>query len=194
MGVSIPNLPSFSYYNIFGYIVFGIALLIFIIIICCCGRIRLAVALCGVAGQFIASTCQIVLVPLIMGFLVFALWVAAIIAMVCLIGTATFVVNGNSIFTSIQSYTTMSLGFFYYFVFGTLWVNALLLAITIFVVAAACAVWYFSRAPGINLDSPVCAGFWMAFRYHFGSLAFGALIIAIIQFIQFIFEIFVKNV
>jgi hypothetical protein len=33
----------------------------------------------------------------------------------------------------------------------------------------------------------------MAFRYHFGSLSFGALIIAIIQFIQFIFELVVKQ-
>jgi len=54
LGISIPNLPSSQYYNIFGYIVFGFAALIWLLTICCCGRIRLAVALCGVAGQFIA--------------------------------------------------------------------------------------------------------------------------------------------
>ena len=193
LGISIPNLPSFQYYNIFGYIVFGLAGFILLLTLCCCGRIRLAVALCGVAGQFIASTCQIILVPIIMGFSVFALWVFALIAMVCLIGTATFVASSGSVFTSLSSYTSSSLGYFYYMVFGTLWVNALLLAITIFVVAAACAVWYFSKSPGVRLDSPVCSGFWMAFRYHFGSLAFGAFLMALIQFIQFIFEIFVKQ-
>ena len=41
-----------------------------------------------------------------------------------------------------------------------------------------------------ELDSPVCSGFWMTFRYHFGSLAFGSFILALVQFIQFIFEIF----
>lgn len=187
LGISIPNLPTSKYYNIFGYITFGVAAIILLIVLCCCGRIRLAVALCGVAGQFIAQTCQIIFVPIIMGFFVFALWVAAIISMVCLIATATFVVNGTDVFTSIQSYTSSSLGYFYYTVFGTLWLNALLLAITIFVIAAACTVWYFSKAPGVVLDSPVCTGFYMAFRYHFGSLSFGSLIIAIIQFIQFIF-------
>lgn len=187
MGISIPNLPTFSYYNIFGYITFGIAAIVLLIIICCCGRIKLAVALCGVAGQFIAETCQIILVPLIMGFFVFALWVFALFAMVCLIGTAKFVVNGTDVFTSIESYTSSSLGYFYYFVFGTLWTNALLTAITIFVIAAACAVWYFSKAPGVSLDSPVSSGFYMTFRYHFGSLAFGAFILALVQFVQFIF-------
>jgi cation transport ATPase len=34
---------------------------------------------------------------------------------------------------------------FYYFVFGTLWTNALLQAITIFVIASACALWYFNQ-------------------------------------------------
>ena len=128
-----------------------------------------------------------------MGFFVVALWVASLFGMVCLIATANFVVNGTDVFTSIQSYTSSSLGYFYYLVFGTLWVNALLMAITIFVIAAACTVWYFSHAPGMDLDSPVCSGFYMAFRCHFGSLSFGSLIIAIIQFVQFIFEIVVKS-
>lgn len=75
---------------------------------------------------------------------------------------------------------------FYYFVFGTLWVNALLQAIAIFVIASACAMWYYSHGPDATLDSPISGGFWMAFRYHFGSLAFGSLILAIVQFIQFI--------
>ncbi len=122
-----------------------------------------------------------------MALFVFALWVFALFAMVCLIATANFVVNGKDVFTSIESYTSASLGYFYYFVFGTLWTNALLSAITIFVIAAACAVWYFSKAPGVKLDSPVSTGFYMAFRYHFGSLAFGSFVIALIQFVQFIF-------
>jgi len=187
MGISIPKLPTSKYYNIFGYITFGFAAFILLLVLCCCGRIRLAVALCGIAGKFIAQTCQIIFVPIIMGFFVLALWVAAIISMVCLIGTTTFVVNGNDVFTSIQSYTSSSLGYFYYTVFGTLWLNALLLAITVFVIAATCAVWYFHKSGRDQLDSPVCSGFYMTFRHHFGSLSFGSLIMAIIQFVQFIF-------
>ena len=129
-----------------------------------------------------------------MGFLVFALWVTAAISMVFLIGTSNFVVNRDDVFTSMQSHNSNSLGYFYYTVFATLWVNSLLLAITVFVIAATCAVWYYSKAPGVELDSPVISGFYMTFRYHFGSLSLGALIMAIVQFIQFIFEILAKQV
>jgi hypothetical protein len=149
LGITIPTLPSNSYYNIFGYISFGLAGLFFILMICCCSRIRLAVAVCGVAGQFVAGVCQVIIVPIIMGLIVFSLWVACVLAMIGLIGGANFVVNGNDVFTSIDSYTNNYLAMFYYFVFGTLWVNALLQAITIFVIASACAIWYFNQAgPG----------------------------------------------
>jgi solute carrier family 44 (choline transporter-like protein), member 2/4/5 len=194
LGISIPTLPANSYYNIFGYISFGLAGLFLLLTLCCCSRLRLAVAVCGVAGQFVAGVCQSVLVPIFMGLIIFAMWVVCVIAMICLIGGANFVVHGSDVFTSIDSYTNNYLAMFYYFVFGTLWVNAFLQAITIFVIASACALWYFNQAgPGSNdekIDSPVCTSYWMAFRFHLGSLAFGSLILAIVEFIQFIVELF----
>ena len=87
-GISIPNLPSFSYYNIFGWICLGLFCLVVLMVVCCYGRIRLAVALCGIAGEFISSACQVMLVPVVMSAAVFALWVFCLYAMVTLIGTA----------------------------------------------------------------------------------------------------------
>ncbi len=145
VGITIPTLPPNSYYNIFGYICFGLAGLVLLVTICCCSRLRIAVAVCGVAGQFVAGVCQTVLVPLFMGALLFGLWVACVLAMIGLIGGANFVVKGNDVFTGIEDYTNNYLAMFYYFVFGTLWTNALLQAITIFVIASACALWYFNQ-------------------------------------------------
>jgi hypothetical protein len=88
LGIQIPTLPPNKYYNIFGYISFAIAALFLIIILCCCSRIRLAIAICGVAGKFVASTCQIFFVPLIIGILLIMLWVGAVFAMIGLIGGA----------------------------------------------------------------------------------------------------------
>lgn len=34
----------------------------------------------------------------------------------------------------------------------------------------------------------------MSIRYHFGSLAFGAFVLALVEFIQFIIEIFSKQI
>lgn len=101
MGIVIPTLPPNSYYNIFGYISFGLAGFILLVTICCCSRLRIAVAVCGVAGQFVAGVCQTVLVPVFMGAIILGFWVACVLAMIGLIGGANFVVNGNDVFTSI---------------------------------------------------------------------------------------------
>lgn len=185
LGIQVPTLPSFSYYNIFGYICFGLAGLFFIIILCCCSRIRLAVAVCNVAGQFISEVCQIILVPIFMGILMFGYWVACVIAMIGLISGASFIADGD-VFTSITDFTNNHLAMFYYFVFGTLWVNALIQAICIFVIASVCAMWYYNHGANSSLDSPVLTSYWRVFRYHLGSLAFGSLILAIVQFIELI--------
>lgn len=99
-----------------------------------------------VAGQFVSSVCQVVLVPLVMGFLIFGLWVVSVLAMIGLIGGADFAVNGSDIFTTIKDYTNNYLAMFYYYVFATLWTNALLQAIAIFVIASACAIWYYNHS------------------------------------------------
>jgi hypothetical protein len=145
LGMTVPTLPSFEYYDIFGYICLGFSGLILLVTLCCCSRLKLAVAVCGVAGKFVASTCQIIFVPIISGALLFGYWVACVIAMIGLIGGANFVIKGGDIFTSIENYTDNKLVMFYYFVFGTLWVNALIQAVAIFVVASACAVWYYNH-------------------------------------------------
>ena len=136
-----------EYYNVYGYISFGIAGLLFLAMLCCCSKIRLTVAVCKVSGQFLIRVAQVLLVPIIITALILCLWAFGLSAMVYIISTATFVANGD-IFTSIDEYTSRSLGMFYYFFFGILWTNAYLGALSIFVVASCCCMWYFSRGPG----------------------------------------------
>lgn len=64
---------------------------------------------------------------------------------------------------------------------------------TIFVIASACVMWYYSHGPGQELSLPIARSYKMIFRYYFGSLAFGALLLAIIQFIQLIVEMFKRQ-
>jgi len=184
LGVPIPTLPKNDYYNIFAYVSFGLAGVFLILVLCCCGRIRLAVAVCSVAGQFISNVCQIMILPIFMGLLIIALWVACVFAMVGLIGGATFVAKTDDVFTNIDNYGDRFLGMFYYYTFATLWSNALLQALAIFVVASCCALWYFSHGIKQELDSPVTKSFCLAFRYHFGSLAFGSFILALVEWVQ----------
>jgi choline transporter-like protein 2/4/5 len=180
--LGIPTLAPNQYYNIYGYVSFGLALLFFLVFLCCCSRIRLAIAVCKVAGQFVIRVAQIMLVPIVMTALVLGLWAFGLSSLVYIISTAQFVAT-NDVFTSINDYTQRSLGMFYYFFFGILWTNAFLGAVSLFIVASSCCLWYFSRGPGDELSSPVLTSLYRIFRYHMGSLAFGALIIAVIQFI-----------
>lgn len=77
--------------------------------------------------------------------------------------------------------------------FGTLWTNALLGAMGIFVIASACSMWYYSHGPGQELDSPILRSYKMIFRFHFGSLAFGSFILAVVQMLQLAVEAFKKQ-
>ena len=96
-------------------------------------------------------------------------------------------------FTAISNYFDSTLGWFYYFIFATLWCNALINAAAIFVIASACCMWYYSHGPGQDIDAPILRSYKMVFRYHFGSLAFGSFILAVVQFLQLMVEIFKKN-
>ena len=70
-----------------------------------------------------------------------------------------------------------------YFIFGGLWVNAFILAVNQFVLASTVSIWYFGQQ---KPHMPITRSVYRAFRYHLGSLAFGSLILAIVQFIRVI--------
>ena len=191
--LGVPSVNS-QYNEPIGWTLIGLGCFFFIIILCCCNRIRLAVAICKSAGQFVGSVCTVILVPIFQTVLAFSLWVGALISMVYLVSAAKFVVmNSSDYFTSIESYGDTALVRFYIFVFLTLWVNAFLSAMTIFIIASATCMWYYSHAPGNELSLPIWRSYKMVFRYHWGSLAIGALLLAIVQFMQMIVELFKRQ-
>lgn len=75
-----------------------------------------------------------------------------------------------------------------YSLFGYLWMNAFLIGVAQFTVSAACAIWYFSCTSDSNGKGSITRGFYWCFRFHFGSIAMGAFLIALVQFIRIIFE------
>lgn len=72
----------------------------------------------------------------------------------------------------------------------TLWLFAFVDALTQFVIASSAAIWYFSQE---NCHAPVRRSFYRGFRYHMGSLAFGSLLVAIVQLIRLIVEFMKKQ-
>lgn len=147
--LGIPVLTASDYYNNYGYAVFGVIGVLLILLLCCCGRIRLAVAICKAAGGFITRVPQIMFVPIFMSTFIAALWAFVLVVIVYLMGSATYTYKTSDVFSSINNYADEKLIYLYYFIFGSLWTNAVLGAITIFVVASACCMWYYSHGPGV---------------------------------------------
>lgn len=80
-----------------------------------------------------------------------------------------------------------------YDIFGFLWVNAFIIGCSQFIIAAAATVWYFSFSSDTTGKGSICIGIKWIFRYHLGSIAFGACIIAIVQMIRLMFEYYRKK-
>jgi hypothetical protein len=77
--------------------------------------------------------------------------------------------------------------------FCFLWNNAFLIATGQFIVACACGIWFFTprsqkgRPPAVRRALRYC------FRYHLGSLALGAFLIAMVQFVRYALMYFEKQ-
>lgn len=196
--MGIPKLDGSPHYKTYAYICFGVAGFLFLLMLCCCSRLRLAVAVCKVAGQFVIRVCQVTLVPIFLGIVLIGVWAVCLLCMIYLLSATNFVAQRDSdgeydVLTSVESYKESSMLRLYYFIFGTLWCHTLICALGIFIVASSVCMWYYNHGANSELDSPVSRSLKMALRYHLGSLAFGAFILALVKFMQLMVEVFKKQ-
>merc|ERR1719181_1442894 len=84
---------------------------------------------------------------------------------------------------------------FWYHTLGWLWVHNTVMAVTMTSIAAGVSFWYFAGEDGRNnseneakkkIPMAYVRGLGRVFRYHFGSMLFGAAIIAIVQLARMI--------
>jgi len=85
---------------------------------------------------------------------------------------------------------------FLYEMFGFFWIVAWIIAVQLFVTCCSVCMWYFGghgsdEGEGGDKPAGVFISLKWAFRYHLGSLAWGAFIIAIVTTIRVVFEYFV---
>lgn len=73
-----------------------------------------------------------------------------------------------------------------YMLLAFFWLLQMIIALEEFIVASTIVIWYLQ---GGHTDGyPLVESIWRVFRYHFGSLCLGSLIIAAIQFVRTILE------
>ena len=164
------------------------AWLLFILIMC--NRIRLAVALTQVTSKYINRTWCIVFVPFLF-FIILVIWLAYWIVMLVFLYTSGEFESTSKIFASFKMDETLEYGFWFHIVM-LFYITAVIEAYSQFVYASSACIWYFNFEKGTE-NHPIAKSFQRGIRYHFGSLVFGATIIAIIRFLMFFVEYIKKK-
>ena len=164
------------------------AWLLFILIMC--NRIRLAVALTQVTSKYINRTWCIVFVPFLF-FIILVIWLAYWIVMLVFLYASGEFESTSKIFASFKMDETLEYGFWFHIVM-LFYITAVIEAYSQFVYASSACIWYFNFEKGTE-NHPIAKSFQRGIRYHFGSLVFGATIIAIIRFLMFFVEYIKKK-
>jgi hypothetical protein len=165
-----------------------------LILLCCCSRIRLGVAIMEAASDFVRSTPQIFTVPFMFFFIIGGWVVFWVVSAIYVFSVGDPVKRADLPLADIKWDDTTRYVWIYH-LFGLFWISAFIIGCAQFIIAAVTCVWYFSQ--GGSSDDKARAslriGFRWIFRYHMGSIAFGALIIAIMQMLKIAFEYFRKK-
>lgn len=169
------------------YVVWGLAGVIFICTLINCKNIKIGVAVIKCTAAFIGGTPQVFLLPPL-AIVVILTWLVYYVFIAVHIASVGEIKRNESFPISDIEWTDETKYVFLYALFGYLWVNASIIGCTQFIISAACAIWYFSCTSDSNGSGSLVRGFWWVIRYHMGSIAFGAFLIALVQFIRIIFE------
>ena len=178
--------------DVFFYIFVGLAVIWIIFVMVMCNRIRLAVALIQVTSTYIMKNCCIVFVPLFF-FILLIIWIIYwIIMLVFLYASGDFDSEGSKVIASFKMDDKLVYCFWFH-IFTLFYITAVISAYSQFVYASTACIWYFTNEKGTE-DHPIAKSFFRGIRYHFGSICFGATIIAIIRFIMFFLEYIKKKI
>jgi len=170
-----------------------VLVIIFLGVLCMWQRIGIAVGIIKEASKAMINIPTILLVPIGIGLSIIPLavywfWIGAYLGTT---GQPMYDSNGD-----FQGYETSGVWIrmqLYHF-FGGLWTLAFLHAVGECVIAGAIASYYWVHDKSEIPGSPVAQSLWRVFRYHLGSLMFGALILAVVQFIRFLLAMLEQRV
>jgi hypothetical protein len=168
------------------YFLWAVSALTFIIVLCLFSRIRLAIAIMKAASDYVRETMSVFLLPPFTCLVLIAFYVYWTITSLYLVSSGDKVTTVDADSTNIVTfdYDTKLKRLLIYHLFGLLWFNAFVLAATQFIISSSVCLWYFSQGTGQSASGTIRKSIYRLVRYHIGSIAFGSLIIAIIQMIR----------
>lgn len=153
------------------------------LMVCCLwGRITLAISVIRAAADFITDHHVVMLLPILNTFCCLAFFIY------WMFGAAYIYSNGDVIYKEGYPYGKLNWGiwnriFWYCHLFSLLWNMSFLIYFSHFTIAVMAVTWYYAKDK-YNLNGAFCKSIKWGIFYHYGSLAFGSLILAIIWAIQ----------
>lgn len=190
-GISAEDTDDYTSMNIFKWcaiVIWSLAGVYALGCICMYHKIKFAIQVIKCAAHWIRDNFLVVLVPPIMGIITIGYWALWITITVFLWSVADWDVQRTGVPFAEPQWNDTTRNFIYYQLFGGLWINAFLICYTQFVLASACCIWYFNQGPkdGFTPRWPIFLSVKRGLITHFGSIAFGALLLAIVQAIRII--------
>ncbi len=172
-----------------GYAIYGIAALFLVCICCCWNAIRIGIAVYQTTAEYVSKNLRIFLLPLATYFVAgiwLCIWLVSFIY-VFSVGDPVARDPPYQFITEIK-WSDNTRYVVIYQIFMLFWINAFVMGMCQFIIAASACIWYFEVNSDTQGKGTVGRGIHWGFRYHMGSIAFGAAIIAICQTIRVIFE------
>jgi hypothetical protein len=167
---------------------------LYVLFILCFGsRILLACGVIVEASKAITAMPQLLLVPVLPAMLTFGLFVYFLIGGFFIVSSGQLKLDGSGVAQIV--YDDNLKGALAYHFFGCVWTSVLLNHIGWAIIGLAVAQWYFARDKRDGLGSrPVTTAAYRVLWYHFGSVVFGSLVVAIVRYIRYMMNFLKRSV
>ncbi|RLN61355.1 hypothetical protein BBJ29_004535 [Phytophthora kernoviae] len=194
------------YWAIACYVLTAVDVLLFLLLVFMCGRIRIAIGIIREASKALQSMPTLTLypiVPTICAVALVAYWLVATafiatsgkVSLNQIAGELANATATNSTIADVGSVVPAQMDdnktmhyLMIYHLFGLLWTSQFIQAAAYATIAGAFCEYYWTLDKRQVPARPVLRSMWRTVRYHFGTIAFGSLIIAIVQFARLVLE------
>jgi len=177
--------------RIFSYVLMGVAGIAFLMMICLRKEIQLAIGCVKETGKAVSRMPMILFVPVLQGLAFVVFTVVFVIYGLHLASLGEVRVNSFTIpfdddievpyrtyhFDEFTTYAAWGMLFCFF------WTANFIIAAGDMIVALAIAKWYFTRDKG-RMTPPVASSIGNVLYYHLGTVAFGSLVLATVQFVR----------
>lgn len=168
-----------------GIVIMGLGAIYALAVVFLFLRIRKAIGIIQEASKALGAIPQLIFFPvLIFGIMaLFIFWWIVVVIFLWSSGEAT--IKSFAVSFKLDLVSRILFGVH---IFGFFWITQFLIAFLVTVVAGAVGSWYWRRDKKLLLPWAVTQSFKRTALYHIGTVAFGALLVAVVQYIRLLFE------